>query len=314
MVYLLALKSRIYCSKLLFFNGKRVFTILLLFKRSLSTACPVIVNMNPRNRTILLLLPASLFLLSSCITNAFFHSPMQGNNNAYHATPLGSDSVKSATYVDGAASLGGMNEDLRDGVYAFQLGLHRAHALGAIRFNYGATLALGSYHVDDYYHSYNSYYSNGYVPGGNLFFGAYGLQGGVSASMPLGRRGEWRYLGVEGSLFKEFGDYYSFRKNLADTLAEEIDRKKYLGSVGLNTEIIFKSRRSGNKFGIKIGVGSYLRQLSYYDSYSSNYSHKDDLIYFSSTYHFTFRKSTIYFQFNGATHAAHFQVGYNFRL
>ena len=269
----------------------------------------------------LLLLPvlACMFFFSSCIERAFFHSPLQGNLATYHATPVGSDSIKSATYVHGALSIGSMNENLRDNVFTLQTGIHRAHALDNFRLNYGAALTLGSYHVKPYY-DYNRYYNN-YIDSalrtGGKFFGAYGVYGGVSAAMPLGRngrRGEWRYIGVEGNLFNEFGEYYSFRKNLPDSSADEIDRKRYFGSVGLNTEIIFKGR-SQNKFGIKLAFGSYLRRLSYTDASINNYYHQhDDLLYFSNTYHFTVQKATTYFQFNVATHAVHFQLGVNYRL
>jgi hypothetical protein len=269
----------------------------------------------------LLLLPvlASMSLFSSCIERAFFHSPLQGNIATYHATPVGSDSIKAATYVNGALSIGSMNENLRDNVFAFQAGIHRAHALDIVRLNYGASLVLGSYDVKSYY-NYNSYYNN-YMDSalrtGNKFFGAYGAYGGISLAMPLGRngrRGEWRYIGIDGNLFNEFGEYYSFRQHLPDSSADEIDRKRYFGSLGLNTEIVFKGR-SQNKFGIKLGFGSYLRRLSYTDaSPNSYYQQHDDLLYFSNTYHFTIRKATTYFQFNIATHAVHFQLGVNYRL
>jgi hypothetical protein len=229
---------------------------------------------------------------------------------------VASDSIKSATYVNGTLSIGGANNAWRDAVFTFQAGLHRAHVVNNFRLNYGASMALGSYNInsDSYY---NYYYSPNGMPAyktGATFFGAYGLYGGVSAATRMGRRGEWRYIGVEGSLFNEFGNYYNFRKNLPDSQATEIDRKKYLGSVGINTEVIFKGR-SKVKFGIKMALGSYLRRLNYYDLYQGDHYHThDDLIYFSNTYHFTFKKNTTYFQFNLATHAAHFQVGYNFRL
>jgi len=39
----------------------------------------------------------------------------------------------------------------------------------------------------------------------------------INVARPMGRRGEWRYIGLEGSLFNEWGDYYSFRKGLPDS-------------------------------------------------------------------------------------------------
>ena len=258
---------------------------------------------------------ACMLFCSSCVETSYFQSPLQGNNQGYHAVPVASDSVKSATYINASLSFGGSNQNWRDAVYALQAGLHRGHVLDNFRLNYGASLVVGSYNVKPYY----DYYSNKPNAGinvGSKFFGAYGFYGGISAAAPLGRRGEWRYIGLEGSLFNEFGDYYTFRKNLPDSLASEIDKEKYFGSLGLNTELVFKFR-SQNKFGIKIAAGSYLRRLNYYDpSGGGNYYYHthDDLLYFSNTYHFTFNRATAYFQFNLATHAAHFQVGMNYRL
>jgi hypothetical protein len=253
-------------------------------------------------------------LFSSCVEKSYLHSPMQGTTLAYHAMPLASDAIKSATYVNGALSAGGMNVAWRDAVYAVQAGLHRSHAVDNFRFNYGASIAAGSYHVKPFYNYYNNNTGGviNYSDGGAKSFGAYGVYGGVSAATRMGHRGEWRYIGVEGSLFNEFGQYYSFRKNLPDSAATEIDKKKYLGSLGINTELVFKGR-SQNKFGIKIAMGSYLRHLHYNEPYPASVYHPyDDLIYFSNTYHFTFKRTTTYFQFNIATHAGHFQVGYNY--
>ena len=264
------------------------------------------------------LLPAFSLLLilfySSCIESSFFHSPVQGNTSAYHAIPVASDSIKSATYVNGALSVGNMNDGLRDRVYSAQAGIHRSNVINNFRLSYGASLAVGSYDINS--SGYYSYYQNQYstYKAGAAFFGGYSLYGAISAARRIGRRGEWRYIGIEGGLFNEFGDYYNFRKNLPDSQATEIDRKKYLGSLGVTTEWVFKGR-SKNKIGLKIAAGSYLRRLNYFDPYPGDYYHThDDLLYFSITNHYTVKKTTAYFQFNAATHAVHFQVGFNYRL
>lgn len=209
-----------------------------------------------------------------------------------------------------------MNENLRDNVFSLQGGLHRAHVINKVRLFYGASAAVGNYDVR--YDDYNMYYSSS--PGasytgihsGNKFWGAYGAYAGISASARMGRRGEWRYLGLEGNLYNEFGDYYSFRKNMPDTAATTIDRKKYIGSLGLSTELVFKGR-SGRKFGMKYAFGSYLRNLYYLGTHNSYNTH-DHLLYFSNTYNFTFNKTTTYVQLNVATHAANVQFGVNYRL
>ena len=206
-----------------------------------------------------------------------------------------------------------MNQLWRDGVYKFQGAVHRGQVLNNFRLNYGASLAAGYYNVKSYYNYGGSNSSN--VPAaGTKFFGAWGLYGGLSAAKPLGRRGEWRYIGIEGSLYNEFGDYYDFRRHLPDSAAQEIDRHKYLGSLGINTELVFKGR-SLNKFGIKIAAGSFLRKLKYNrNAYYSYYRSGDDLLYFSATPHFTVRSTTAWFQLSLATHAAHFQAGITFKL
>ena len=294
------------------FQGEREFRTVFAFKvqRIGFSVCQLRMNQNK----LLLIVLSSLCLLSSCIESSYFHSPIQGNNIAYHAIPVASDSIKSATYASTAIAVGGMNNRLRDNVFTFQAGLHRAHVINHVRLNYGASLALGSYDIDQ--SSFYSYYPGGTAGQrtGGTFFGGYNLFGGVSFATRTGRKSEWRFIGVEGGLFNEFGTYYNFRKNLPDSQATEIDKKKYLGSIGLNTEFVFKGR-SGNNWGIKIAAGSYLKRLHYYDQYQGAYHHSyDDLIYFSDTFQFTFRKNTIYYQINIATHAVHFQVGYNFRL
>jgi hypothetical protein len=272
----------------------------------------------PVLKTPLALLFITTCLFSSCIRRAYYFSPLQGNTSGYHAMPVRSDSIKSTVYADGSFTIGGLNDQWRDQVYSFQADIHRAHVLDNIRIYYGATAALGSYNVKPYGYFNNSQYipdsSLINIHSGHKTFGAYGFNAGISFTAPMGRRGEWRYFGVEGSLFNELGDYYTFRKNLPDSAADVIDKKKYFGSLGFNTELVFKGR-SSRKFGIKIATGSYLRRLYYNGNYSGNqHLQYSDLLYFSNTYHFTSNKVTTYFQFNIATQAGHFRVGMNYRL
>ena len=254
----------------------------------------------------------SLLFFNSCVQKTYYQSPGVGSLQPYHAMPVASDSVKSATYVNATVGLGAMNQRLRDDVFSFQSGLHRSHVIGNLRMSYGASVAVGSYDVDPYGPFYPDTVSRIKKPG-TKFFGAYGGYGAISAAAPMGRRGEWRVLGIEGSLFNEFGNYYTFRQNLPDSAATTIDRKKYLGSLGVTTEFVFKGR-SKNKFGMKFTLGSYLRSLDFYDKYSSSYNRHDDLIFFSSVYHATIKKSTAFVQLNFATHATNVQFGFNYRL
>ena len=222
-------------------------------------------------KTLLSISLVAVLIFTSCIQKAYYQSPVLGNIPTYHAMPVASDSLKSAVYATATLSLGGMNDRLRDNVFSFQGGLHRSHVIDHFRMYYGASLAVGNYNVQRYdYFYYDTYYTDTMSinkNAGGKFFGAYGAYGGISAAAPMGRRGEWRYIGIEGNLFNEFGDYYTFRKNLPDTAATTIDKKKYLGSLGISTELVFKGR-SQNKFGMKFAFGSYLRSLRYYNGHS----------------------------------------------
>ena len=55
----------------------------------------------------LLFLIACTVFLTGCFRQAYFLSPSHATSNFYHAKPLSSDSVKSATYIGGAFSAGG---------------------------------------------------------------------------------------------------------------------------------------------------------------------------------------------------------------
>lgn len=270
-------------------------------------------NMNSAPKLLFSILLCCLFF-TSCIQKAYYQGPMVGSTSVYHTMPVASDSQKSATYANAAIGLGGMNERLRDDVFSFQSGFSRSHVLNSWRLNYGASVAVGTYHVDASAPLYPDTVSR-IKNTGTKFFGTYGGYASVSAATPLGRRGEWRYIGLEGNLFNEFGSYYTFRKDIPDSAANTIDKKRYMGSLGISTEFVFK-RRSQNKFGMKFILGSYLRSLNYFNRDSTYYythSH-DNLLYFSAIYHATIKKSTAFVQLNFATHTANFQFGFNYRL
>ena len=117
---------------------------------------------------------------------------------------------------------------------------------------YGAVAFAGDYDVNKWVYEGQGVTN---LQPGDKFFGGVGAFGGASLARPIGRFGEWRYIGIEGSLSKEFGSYYQFRKNLADSLAQEIDRKNYLGSLGLSTEWIFMPELCRN-LGTRLGSGA----------------------------------------------------------
>jgi len=263
-----------------------------------------------------------LAFFSSCTTShAVFNSPLNGNMSDYHAMPTRADEHKSGTYVGGGLNIGGANDALRDNVVTLKASLHEAHAAGAFRFNYGGSLSIGSYNISESGYTYYNDRADSIIRGnsGSHYWGSYGVFAGVAVAVPMGHRGEWRCIGIEGNYAREFGEYYDFRSKVPDSIFRINDRHQYLGTLGLTTEWINKRRR-GTEFGVKLGLGTSFRRLYYYNrqppasgNFGDNNS-REDLIYFNNTFHITSRRNTYYIQYTVAERAAFFQIGLNYRL
>ena len=266
-------------------------------------------------KTFLLFLIISALLFGSCISSSYFLSPSNANSNPYHAIPLVSDSLKGATYVSGIFTMGGANQGWRDNVFAFQGRLHRSNNLGSFQTYYGANATLGSYRIAEFY-SPNSYpYDtvNFHYYSTNSFFGYYGLNGGINLVVPTGHGGEWRPLGIETAVHREFGNYYNFRKNLPDSAADVTFKKNITGNIGIYTEIIHKSKH-GAEFGYKMGWNFILNPSSDYTHvYSPN--SVNPIGSFVNTIHFSKGKATGFVQINiSNSYAGNVQFGLNYRL
>jgi len=255
-----------------------------------------------------------IIFFSSCITHAYYLSPFNANADPYHTIPLQSDSIKAATYTTGVFTAGGANDGWHDGIYAFQGGIHRSHNFGNFQAYYGANLSIGAYHVNEYYRSEHPYYDSitFHIPATNNFFGAYGFNGGINAVLPFRNGGEWRVIGLETSVQKEFGNYLDFRKNLPDSAADIIFRKNVTGTIGLCTDIISRSRH-GAEFGYKMAWGFTLNpQSDYSHTYSQN--NVNPIVYFSQTWHLTKGNITGFVQLNLGSYAGNMQFGMNCKL
>jgi len=264
----------------------------------------------------ILFLPAILFLFGSCVESSYLYSPNNATSIPYHAIPLQSDSIKGATYISSIFTLGGANQGWRDGVYAFQARIHRSNNFGNFQAYYGANISLGVYHLAQYSESFNNYYNyndTAYYASNN-FFGSFGFNGGINAVVPIRNGGEWRVVGVETSVQKEFGSYYNFRKNLPDSAADVIFKKNVTGTVGIFTNVIGKSRH-GTEFGYKMSLGFMLNPESDYTHYYNPNNIVNPVIYFSHTLHLTKGHVTGFVQINiSNSYACNVQFGMNYRL
>ncbi|SEW34980.1 hypothetical protein SAMN05428988_4254 [Chitinophaga sp. YR573] len=278
-----------------------------------------------RNSTLIFLLVPVVF--SSCARRSYYLSPFNGNATTYYAKPLLADSAKSATYFSATFTAGrpnnqyytydgdGYEKQLTDNLKAFQFSFHRSHTSKYFQAYYGASFTTGTYEVTrfDSLHYYGNYANADLskILGGHKYFAGAGLVGGINLVMPFRRGHEWRVLGIETSIGKEWGDYLDFRKSMPDSSATAISKNDHYGYIGLTSELVFKKRQ--NAFGIKWALGTSL--------YRTIELGKSDLrttyvvpLYFSTTFQYSRPKFTVFTQINATEHAESVQLGASYKL
>jgi hypothetical protein len=255
-----------------------------------------------------------LFSFSACVTTGYFVSPMYGSSTPHHDIPMHTDSVKSASYINGGISVSSNNNG-DDGVFNGQANFYRAHSFGHFGAYYGAGLTLGNYTANSYY---NGMY-NGTVDaphGQNYFFGSANFSAGVNATIPFGAVGEWRILGINESLQQEFGDYLSFRKKLiADSIpVDGVVKTSLLNTVGFSSELAFNLNR-----GMKIGgflQYNILTGSAYKDIYfgKNPAAGPERYAYINLGWYMGFKNYMFYLQNNLGQQMTGITIGMNYRL
>ena len=266
-----------------------------------------------------------LSLFSSCLAHrqGMYLSPLDSQTIPYHTIPFKSDSLGSAIYGSLVYTAGTANDKGVDWVHAGQAFIYRSHNLGHFQAYYGVNIGLGIYGLSDFY---NSHYTLGtpaligggdkpidtfyHIPANKYSFGNYGISGGINGVKILGRQ-EWRYLGFEMTLQKEFGNYYSFRKNLPDTAANIIFKNNITGTIGIYTDALWQNRYR-TQFGFKFSLNMLINPQSNY-TWQNTYS-IFPIACFSTTFHITEKQFTGFIQSNFGTKAASFQIGTNYRI
>ncbi|MDO6434684.1 hypothetical protein Q4E93_29000 [Flavitalea sp. BT771] len=273
-------------------------------------------------------LPIILFagcVLPGCFRSlpqqAYLTSALHGNANDYHPVPQVQDSAQRAFYVHGAFVSGSAGIQLKDRVTAFRGSFTAAHHGRFWQAYYGGDLTLGSYDIRKwdtattatYQHPaplYNAAILNRQA--GGKFFGGVGLHGGANFTIPMGIA-EWRIVGVETSLYREFGNYLTVRRKLPDTAASLIVRNPFYGTIGLSSEFVIKW--PDGEFGWRISGGPVIgypySNPEIYDNASDSYLH---YWYFSTSTHVTISRYTGYLQTNFAAKAFSIGMGLHYRL
>jgi hypothetical protein len=275
-----------------------------------------------RNRIIAFFI---LTIFSSCFVHrqGMYLSPMNSQSSPYHTIPFKADSLKSAVYGSLIYTTATANDKGKDWINAVQASIYRSHNLGNFQAFYGANITLGTYGLTGFY---NSHYTPGqagligggdqpidtfyHIPAHTYSFGSYGISGGINGVKSSGRT-EWRYLGFETTLQNEFGNYYSFRKNLPDSAANIIFKHQVTGSIGIYTDALWRNRQN-TQFGIKFALDMLMNPPNNYTSLNT-YS-IFPVTFFSTTFHITANQFTGFMQGNFGTKAASFQIGTSYRL
>jgi hypothetical protein len=223
------------------------------------------------------------------------------------------DSVKSAIYATALFTDGSANDKGNDGVYNAQFSLHRSHTTKYFQAYYGGNIAVGRYNVSDYSYNNNRAFLNKdeiNSKAGGKFFGGGWLNGGINIVIPM-KQHEFRVLGIESSLGKEWGDYYDFRKGLSDSAASTIFRDDRFGSIGLCTEMVFRARKSA--VGMKFAYGeSFYKNLNQERTVTKPFYLERG--YYSTTFSLTKEILTISMQLNAGAYATSAQLGFTWRL
>lgn len=263
-----------------------------------------------------LLLVITGILFTGCIgRQAFYVSPFNGANNPYHTIPLKHDSIQSAFYINALLTRGAANDNKGDIIFAGYSNISQSLNFGDFQAFYGIGFSLGSYNVD----RFESTGNNATVDpvainanAGNKAFSGYGFDGGINFTIPF-KNGEWRAIGIETSLRKEFGDYLAFRKGLPNTAATLIIRNDSYVTAGGYSDIIGYS--GDVAYGLKLGFGSVLnKEYKQFILDSDVVRSYVKYNYANVTFHVSKKKWTGFLQFNEGGKASNILLGSNYRL
>jgi hypothetical protein len=252
---------------------------------------------------------------------AIYVSPFNGNSGEYHPLPLLADSQKTAFYVQAACTWGRGNVNQQDHLSGGNASIYWTHQLGRFQCFSGLALSLGDYNARRWDSSANflppinqpvhAAQLNPYT--GHHFFGGTGFSGGINYVIPLGGGSEWRIIGVETDLQREFGGYHHFRAKLPDSLTTLDIRDRFFGTAGLSSEIVIKREKGAWSFRASHGwvFGAPYRHLKVYDSIQERPLQYQ---YVNVATSYTLRRYTFYFQVDGGTKFLTSRFGFVYRL
>ncbi len=264
--------------------------------------------------TILLLL---LFLIQSCRTyrQLWYTNPLNAASQPYVAMPTFKDSSKSATYANINFYKGSANDYGSDEVNLFSLGIYRTKKINMFQLYYGGNFFIGNYVLHPLESDDMNYFQYKKIEYGNIYktFSAAGVMGGINYTVQ-GKNSEWRVLGFEFTINKEFGNYLNFRESLSDSSTTLLIKNSGYTTLGLNTEVISYLRKGS--LGMKFSYG-YIIEKEYikpkvYDIHNGN--QRQSFNYLTLAISYTNKKYTGYIQSDFGIKASGTKVGFVYRL
>lgn len=245
---------------------------------------------------------------AGCYTpRTYYVSPYNGIHNTYQPIRPVSDSVKAGYYLSGTVMAGNANENERDLVYAFYTGASGSYTFKHLQAFYSLDVSAGQYKVGAFEQE---------VKERNYSMGSTGFEGGLNFVMPFAG-GEWRVVGIETSVRKEFGNYLRFRQQLPNGIATVVVRHGNYSTLGGYTELVV-NLAEGNTFGLRLSAGKVLGngyQGPFPNAPQGVFQDKNlSYRYLNFVTHFTIKKYTLSFHFNGAAKAAGGGLGVAYRL
>jgi hypothetical protein len=178
---------------------------------------------------------------------------------AYQPKPMSMDTVRAANYVSLAYN-SYSNVNYSDNIESGQLNISRAYVFKGWNLAYGAFGSFGDYEDGSNNKTTPDYFTDKY-------FGAVGGRASANLYVNSGRA-DIRFLGVEMAYSHEFGPYADYRKSLAAEGGYYVDPRTDLFTVGLTSEVIFRTiRDNGFQHGIRVFLGTTLGHNDLDDTY-----------------------------------------------
>ncbi len=277
-----------------------------------------------RTQSLFRLLPtvSVVFLLSACSGGGRIAiSPLPIAQSTYHVQPSQSDTFTHANYISLSGSFNAIGRDLGDNAQLAQFKYHHAGKAGQFQYFGGVQVNAGAYNFDRYDDPYIDPGAYPYPTRRSNFVFSGALSAGAAFVLPVAPTFDWRIIGVEGNMGLESGRYYQYRKSVPDSAIQYVDRRRLQDMYFLTTEMVFRRRRSGAKFGYQFGVGTNFRQVPYADNYywsSGGSGYYDDgnttHVIVRNTFHFAKDPMAFYFQVYGGRYLLALNTGLTYRI